>query len=90
MTSSAYDVGFIESWIEAPRFMLPSGFIEEGVMLVNSMMRRKRLDYMPLEIVYVDERQGWFSRRIFFKVRGQRVPLTTFKQLFDDAVERAA
>jgi hypothetical protein len=81
------DIGTWESWLEAGRWMLPSGWLEREVINANAAARK--LGYQPLEIVYVKERTSFMNRTILFKLRGQAIVLTAFQNAIRRIAEAA-
>lgn len=79
----AYDDVVWESWVEAGRMSLYSGWLEKQIINANNELRP--LGWKEIKLVYVKERTSWFRRRIFFEMQGQRYAIEFFQEALKNA-----
>lgn len=69
------DRGTWESYLEGPRWAFNAGTI-----------RRAAIDY-GLEVEYIHEDKGWFTKTVSFKISGPRRMMTIFRNAMVEAVQ---
>lgn len=81
---TARDITTWDSYVEGPRWALPSGWLEKGLIEANATLRCHNLQ--EIEIVSVREHTSFLRRTIIFKLRGERASLAAFIKTMETAV----